>query len=76
MPGKPAGWGEAKSKEYREKHYHQPSDEFDATWDFGAAAQVARLSLWLGYEAAQAAQMPMWLEGKEFYAKTAAVRGK
>jgi Zn-dependent M28 family amino/carboxypeptidase len=71
---KPSGWGEAKSKEYREKHYHQPSDEFDTTWDFGAAAQVARLALWLGYEAAQGAALPMWLEGEEFYAKTAAVR--
>jgi Zn-dependent M28 family amino/carboxypeptidase len=72
--GKPLGWGQAKSKEYREKHYHQPSDEFDATWDFGAAAQVARLALWLGYEAAQGAELPMWLEGEEFYAKTAEVR--
>ncbi|HEV7766936.1 MAG TPA: M28 family peptidase [Thermoanaerobaculia bacterium] len=73
---KPAGTGQAKSKEYREKHYHQPSDEFDATWDFNSAAQVARLSLWLGYEAAQATDLPMWLEGEEFYAKTAAVRKK
>lgn len=73
---KPPGWGQAKSKEYREKHYHQPSDELDPTWDFNAAVQVARLALWLGYEAAQAAQLPMWLEGEEFYAKTAAVRGK
>lgn len=76
VKGKPTGWGEAKSKEYREKHYHQPSDELDPSWDFGAAAQVARLALWLGYEAAQAAQPPMWLAGEEFYAKTAAVRGK
>jgi len=76
VKGKPTGWGEAKSKEYREKHYHQPSDELDPSWDFGSAAQVARLALWLGYEAAQGAQLPMWLEGEEFYAKTAAVRGK
>jgi Zn-dependent M28 family amino/carboxypeptidase len=76
VKGKPTGWGEAKSKEYREKHYHQPSDEMDASWDFGSAAQVARLALWLGYEAAQGAQLPMWLEGEEFYAKTAAVRAK
>jgi Zn-dependent M28 family amino/carboxypeptidase len=76
VAGKPAGWGEAQSKEYREKHYHQASDEFDPAWDFGAAAQVARLALWLGYEAAQAAQMPMWLQGEEFYAKTASVRSQ
>jgi Zn-dependent M28 family amino/carboxypeptidase len=76
VKGKPTGWGEAKSKEYREKHYHQPSDELDPSWDFGSAAQVARLALWLGYEAAQGAQLPMWLEGEEFYAKTAQVRAK
>ncbi|MFL6244729.1 MAG: M28 family peptidase [Thermoanaerobaculia bacterium] len=73
---KPAGWGPAKSKEYREKHYHQPSDELDPTWDFNAAVQVAKLALWLGYEAAQGAQLPMWLEGEEFYAKTSTVRGR
>lgn len=73
---KPAGWGQAKSKEYREKHYHQPSDEMDPTWDFNAAVQVAKLAIWLGYEAAQGASLPMWLQGEEFYAKTAAVRGK
>jgi Zn-dependent M28 family amino/carboxypeptidase len=73
---KPAGWGQAKSKEYREKHYHQPSDEMDPTWDFNGAVQVAKLALWLGYEAAQGASLPMWLQGEEFYAKTAAVRGK
>lgn len=71
--GKP-GHGEAKSKEYREKHYHQASDEFDPTWDFSAAVQVARLSLWLGHEAAQSDTLPMWLEGEEFYAVTKRAR--
>ncbi|HYO75309.1 MAG TPA: peptidase M28, partial [Thermoanaerobaculia bacterium] len=68
------GYGAAKVKEYRDKHYHQASDEFDPTWDFAAAVQVARLSFWLGYEAAQAQQMPMWLEGEEFYGVTKKVR--
>ena len=74
--GKPAGWGEARSEEYRNKHYHQPSDEFDDSWDFGAAVQIARLAYRLGYEASRSAQMPMWLEGEEFYAKTAGVRSR
>lgn len=72
--GKPAEYGPAKSKEYREKHYHQASDEFDPAWDFNSAVQVGRLAFWLGSEAANAAQMPMWLEGEEFYEKTANVR--
>jgi len=73
---KPAGWGEAKSKEYREKHYHQASDEYDPSWDFASAVQVGQLALWLGYEAAQAPQLPMWVPGEEFYAKTASARGQ
>jgi Zn-dependent M28 family amino/carboxypeptidase len=72
--GKPQGYGQAKVKEYRDKHYHQASDEFDPTWDFSSAVQVARFALWLGYEAAQRTEMPMWLEGEEFYAKTKSVR--
>ncbi|HYH07297.1 MAG TPA: M28 family peptidase [Thermoanaerobaculia bacterium] len=74
--GKPQGFGQAKSKEYREKHYHQASDEFDPTWDFAAAVQMGRLAFWLGHEAANAQQLPMWLEGEEFYAKTKEVRQK
>ncbi|HEX8253408.1 MAG TPA: M28 family peptidase [Thermoanaerobaculia bacterium] len=72
--GQPQGYGAAKVKEYRDKHYHQASDEFDPTWDFAAAVQVARFALWLGYEAAQTEQMPMWLEGEEFYGVTKKVR--
>jgi Zn-dependent M28 family amino/carboxypeptidase len=74
VTGKPAGYGQAKVKEYRDKHYHQASDEYDPEWDFSAAVQVARLALWLGHEAAQSEQMPMWLPGEEFYAKAASVR--
>ena len=75
VAGKP-GHGEAKSKEYREKHYHQPSDEFNPEWDFGSAVQMGQLSFWLGWEAANAAELPMWLEGEEFYAKTREVRAR
>jgi Zn-dependent M28 family amino/carboxypeptidase len=72
--GKPKEWGQAKSKEYREKHYHQASDEFDPSWDFEAAKQIGRLALLLGLEAANASDMPMWLPGEEFYAVTAKAR--
>jgi Zn-dependent M28 family amino/carboxypeptidase len=72
--GKPAEWGTAKSKEYRDKHYHQASDEYDSTWNFAAAVQVARLTFRLGWEAANAAAKPMWLPGEEFYEVTAKAR--
>jgi Zn-dependent M28 family amino/carboxypeptidase len=64
--GKPDEWGAAKVKGYREKHYHQASDEYDPTWDFNAAVQMGQLSFWLGYEAANAAELPRWLPGQEF----------
>jgi len=72
--GKPAEYGQAKTKEYREKHYHQASDEYDPTWDFNAAVQAGRLAFWLGWEAANAADKPMWLPGEEFHDVTAQVR--
>jgi len=75
VTGKPAEWGSARSKEYREKHYHQASDEVDPTWDYAAAVQVARLTFWLGWEAANATTKPMWLPGEEFYEVTAKARG-
>jgi Zn-dependent M28 family amino/carboxypeptidase len=72
--GKPDEYGRVLSKEYREKHYHQASDEFDPSWDFESAVQVGRLAYWLGWEAARSATMPMWLPGEEFYEKTVKVR--
>jgi hypothetical protein len=62
------------SKEYRDKHYHQASDEYDPSWNFDAAVQVGRLAYWLGMEAAHAAEKPMWLPGEEFYEVTAKAR--
>lgn len=72
--GKPPEWGHEMSTEYRDKHYHQPSDEFDATWNFESAVQMARLVLNLGWEAANAADPPMWVPGEEFYGVTAKAR--
>lgn len=66
--GKPAGYGKAKSKEYREKHYHQPSDEIEADWDWSTSVQMAQLGYWLGWEAANAPSMPNWKPGDEFRA--------
>jgi Zn-dependent M28 family amino/carboxypeptidase len=68
VKGKPPEWGRAQVKEYRDNRYHQASDEFDPAWDFGAAVQMGRLVYWLGAEAANAPEMPNWLEGEEFRA--------
>ncbi|HEV7919399.1 MAG TPA: M28 family peptidase [Thermoanaerobaculia bacterium] len=66
--GQPAGWGKKMGDEYRDKHYHQPSDEFDPKWDWKPAVQMGQLGFWLGWEAANAAEMPNWKPGDEFRA--------
>jgi Zn-dependent M28 family amino/carboxypeptidase len=66
--GKPAGFGKQMSDEYRAKHYHQPSDEIEEGWDWSSAQQMAQLGFWLGWEAANAAELPNWLPGAEFRA--------
>ncbi|MCU1245247.1 MAG: peptidase [Acidobacteria bacterium] len=66
--GKPAGWGKERSKDYRENHYHQPSDEVQADWDWSTAVEMGQLGYWLGWDAANAATMPNWVPGDEFRA--------
>lgn len=66
--GKPADFGRMKADEYREKSYHQPSDEIAPDWDWSSGVQMVELGFWLGWEAAQAAEMPNWLPGEEFRA--------
>jgi Zn-dependent M28 family amino/carboxypeptidase len=68
VSGKPNGWGRDWSTEYRRDRYHQPSDEYDASWDFASGVQIGQLGLWLGWEAANAATVPAWLPGAEFKA--------
>jgi Zn-dependent M28 family amino/carboxypeptidase len=66
--GKPAGWGKKASEDYREHRYHEPSDEFDPRWDWSEGQQMAQLGFWLGWDAANAPEMPNWIPGDEFRA--------
>lgn len=68
VAGKPAGWGRGKADEYREKSYHQPSDEIAGDWDWSSGVQMGELGYWLGWEAANAASVPNWMPGEEFRA--------
>jgi len=69
--------GEALSKEYVEKHYHQPSDEWSAAWDFTGMADDVQLLHNLGRDLANSRDWPNWSEDSEFRAtrdKSAAER--
>jgi Zn-dependent M28 family amino/carboxypeptidase len=70
--------GEALSKEYTEKHYHQPSDEWQSSWDFRGMAEDANLLHNLGRDLANSRAWPDWSADSEFRAtrdRTAAERG-
>ena len=60
--------GEALSKEYVEKHYHQPSDEWSPNWDFSGMAQDLQLLHDLGRDLANSRAWPNWSPDSEFRA--------
>jgi Zn-dependent M28 family amino/carboxypeptidase len=59
-------WGIENERDYNARHYHQPSDEFHADWDFSGIAEIARFGFDLGWQAASQAQGIGWLPGDEF----------
>jgi Zn-dependent M28 family amino/carboxypeptidase len=65
--GKPAGFGESAYQEYNSKHYHQPSDEFQADWDFTALQQATEFGLLLGRDIANQEKLPDWRAGDQFH---------
>jgi Zn-dependent M28 family amino/carboxypeptidase len=61
--------GEAVGKEYVEKRYHQPADEFSADWDLSGMAEDDRLLHILGERLANSREWPNWSKDSEFRAK-------
>lgn len=66
--GRPAGWGDEREDEYRERDYHQPSDEYRADFDLAGAVQMGRVAFRVGHAVAQMPAFPEWLPGAEFKA--------
>ena len=66
--GHPESWGFEKEKEYVEKHYHQPSDEYHPDMDFVGDSAMARFGFALGWEAASLPNLIGWEKGDEFEA--------
>ena len=74
--GKPPEYGKQKRDEYVAKHYHQPSDEVDPTWDLSGAVQDVQLLFEVGYQVANGDKFPEWKSGSEFKAKRDAIQKK
>ncbi|HEY0684312.1 MAG TPA: M20/M25/M40 family metallo-hydrolase [Steroidobacter sp.] len=76
--GKPADWGKQQHEAYEEKHYHQPSDEIQADWNFDGMIEDAQLLFYVGNNVANAApaDAPKWLPGDEFEAARKAAQAQ
>lgn len=66
--GKPSGWGKEQLERWVEETYHQPSDEYQESWDLSGAIQDLQLLALVGLEVAQSDQLPEWTPGDEFEA--------
>ena len=70
--------GEALARDYIDKRYHQPDDEFASTWDYSGMSDDAALLHTVGRDLANSAAWPDWSADSEFRAvrdRTAAERG-
>jgi Zn-dependent M28 family amino/carboxypeptidase len=64
--GHDEAWGHAQFQDYVAHHYHQPSDEYRADWDFRGNAKLARFGLVLGWLASEQPHSIEWKAGDEF----------
>jgi Zn-dependent M28 family amino/carboxypeptidase len=75
--GQSPDWGKQRHAEYEAKHYHQPSDQIDASWNFDGMIEDAQLGFYVGVNVANAQDMPSWVPGDEFEAaRKAALAGE
>jgi Zn-dependent M28 family amino/carboxypeptidase len=66
--GHDEAWGKAQFEDYVAHHYHQPSDEYQATWDFRGNARLAQFGVVLGWLASEQPKSIAWQPGDEFEA--------
>jgi len=59
-------WGEEQFKAYNTAHYHQPSDEYNDSWDFRGMLQETEIAMAIGRRIADAEQMPKFNPNDEF----------
>jgi hypothetical protein len=69
VEGKGTSFGKKLEDEYRERNYHRPSDEYDAsTWTMDGAIKDLKLLFRVGKRLAFGEKMPQWKPGSEFKA--------
>jgi Zn-dependent M28 family amino/carboxypeptidase len=66
--GHDEAWGHRQVMDFVQHHYHQPSDEYHADWDFRGNAKLARFGFVLGWLASAQPKSIEWQPGDEFEA--------
>ncbi len=67
--GKDTAYGKKLQNEYNDKHYHRPSDTYDAaSWTMEGGVHDLRLLFRVGRRLAFESNMPQWKQGSEFRA--------
>lgn len=64
--GRAPGWGKAQDELFNTARYHQPSDEYSASFNYDGTVQEIRVVLRTALAVANAAAMPQWLPTSEF----------
>lgn len=68
--GRPAGWGRDEEERYVRERYHQPSDEYRASFTYDGMAQEVRVAPRVALAVANAPTLPQWLPSAEFQRST------
>ena len=55
-----------KQEEFNDKDYHQPSDEYDSSWDFTGGVDDMKLLSQLGWRIAALPELPKYNDGDQF----------
>jgi Zn-dependent M28 family amino/carboxypeptidase len=63
---KPKDFAVKAYKEFNDKAYHSPQDELKPDWDFSGFVVLARFTLDVAHEVANADRLPTWNSGDEF----------
>ncbi len=68
ITGKASDFARNAHKDFNDKAYHSPQDEFQPNWDFAGFVKLAEFMLDVAREVANADQLPTWNIGDEFRA--------
>ncbi|WP_447640987.1 MULTISPECIES: M28 family metallopeptidase [Chitinophagaceae] len=68
VEGKGKEYGKKMEEEFNDQHYHQPSDQYNPSWDMSGAIEDLKLLFMVSKRLAYGHEFPGWKTGSEFKA--------